>query len=296
MGAYFRRFLLRSYKLAAKMLTLWEAICLVFNPEVKMASPEPVPATETRKEKWRRLTDHPRWGVITETNVVASLLLAASCIYGFVALADEVMNNDTYDIDTATVRWFRDPADMRSTIGPSWLEGAALDVTALGGITVLIFVCLVTLGFLWIAKKRKAFFLVAAAAIGGQIFNSLLKTFFSRPRPDVVPHLSDVHTASFPSGHSMMSAVIYLTLGVLLSRLVVGRLLRAYILGVAMILTLAVGVTRVFLGVHYPTDVLAGWAAGLGWALICLLVARVLQHKGKVEQPGEKTENPLEGG
>lgn len=258
-----------------------------------MSSQPPSPVKETRYEKWQRLADHPRWGVITETNVLAGLLLAASCIYGFVALADEVMGNETHGFDTLILRWFRDPSDMRRTIGPGWMEGAALDVTALGGITVLIFVCLVTLGFLWIAKKRKTFFLIAAASIGGQVFNSVLKSFFDRPRPDIVPHLSSVHTASFPSGHSMMSAVIYLTLGALISRLVVGRFLRGYILGVAMVLTLAVGFTRVYLGVHYPTDVLAGWAAGLAWALICLMVARILQHQGKVEQPGEKTENPL---
>ncbi len=260
-----------------------------------MAAEPQLPETETRWDKWNRIADNPRWKIISETNVLASFLLAATCIYGFVQLADEVMENETESFDSAILRWFRDPTDMSRTIGPSWLEGAALDVTALGGTTVLIFVVLVTLGFLWFAKKRKALFLIGAAAIGGQIFNSALKGFFSRARPDVVPHLADVHTASFPSGHSMMSAVIYLTLGALLSRLVVGRLLRGYILGVAMLVTILVGLTRVYLGVHYPTDVLAGWAAGLGWALICLLVARILQHKGKVEQPGEKTENPLQG-
>ncbi len=260
-----------------------------------MASQQPLHTKKSRSQRWRQLADHPRWGVITETNVLAALLLVASCIYGFAELADEVMENETQSFDTLILRWFRDPADMRQTIGPGWLQGAALDVTALGGTTVLIFVVLVTLGFLWIAKKRKALLLVGAAAIGGQIFSSILKMSFSRPRPDVVPHLADVHTASFPSGHSMMSAVIYLTLGALISRLVVGKFLRAYILCVSMILTLAVGFTRVFLGVHFPTDVLAGWAAGLAWALICLLVARILQHRGKVEQPGEITENPLQG-
>lgn len=224
---------------------------------------------------------------------MATLLLLSACVYGFVQIADEVVENETKSFDSAILRWFRNPQDMHQTIGPHWLTTAALDMTALGGTTVLIFMVLVTLGFLWIARKRKAFFLVAAAAIGGQIFNSVLKSSFARPRPEIVPHLSEVHTASFPSGHSMMSAVIYLTIGVLISRLVAGPLLRAYILGVAILVTLLVGVTRVYLGVHYPTDVLAGWTAGLAWALICLLVARILQHKGKVEQPGEETANPL---
>jgi len=115
-----------------------------------------------------------------------------------------------------------------------------------------------------------------------------------RPRPNIVPHLTEVQTSSFPSGHSMMSAVIYLTLGVLLSRLVVGAVMRFYVVAVAMLLTALVGFSRVFLGVHYPSDVVAGWTAGLAWALICLLVARILQHRGSVENPGEQTESPLE--
>jgi undecaprenyl-diphosphatase len=253
----------------------------------------PTPEPGHSESAWHRFKHHSRWGIVTETTVLATLLLLVTLLYAFVQIADEVREQETVSFDTAILQWFRNPSNMEHTKGPHWLQTAALDVTALGGTTVLIFVVLVTLGFLWIAKKRKAFFLVAAAAIGGQVFNSVLKEFFSRPRPSVVPHLAEVHSSSFPSGHSMMSAVIYLTLGALISRLVAGSMLRAYIMGVALFLTLAVGLTRVFLGVHYPTDVLAGWSAGLSWALICLLVARILQHRGKVEQPGERTEHPL---
>lgn len=244
---------------------------------------------------WGWLQNHDRWGVLTETTVLAGLLLITLLFFIFIQLADEVGEGDTLAFDTAILRWFRDPADMTHTIGPRWLETAALDLTALGGTTVLILVVLITLSFLWFARKRKAFFVVAAAAIGGQIFNSGLKALFARPRPDIVPHLAEVHTASFPSGHSMMSAVIYLTLGALLSPLVANLMLRSYIVGVSIVLTVLVGITRVFLGVHYPTDVLAGWSAGLAWALVCLLIARILQRRGKVEQPGEETVNPLHG-
>src|SRR5205085_9940078 len=106
---------------------------------------------------------------------------------------------------------------------------------------------------------------------------------FDRPRPSVVPHLSHVMTSSFPSGHSLLSAVVYLTLGSLLARLVGPPRLKLYFLGVAVLLSFLVGLSRVYLGVHYPTDVLAGWAAGLTWAVLCWLLARYLQHRGAVE-------------
>lgn len=246
-------------------------------------------------ERWSQklfglFTNHPRWRVILEARIFAALLLLSACVYGFAEIADDVMEKDTHHFDATILRWFRDSADMSRAIGPHWLQTAALDATALGGTTVLIIVVLITLGFLWIAKKRKIMILVAAAAVGGQLFNTGMKYFFSRERPDVVPHLAEVSTASFPSGHSMMSAVIYLTLGALLTRLVSGTKLRVYIIIVAMTLTGLVGLTRVYLGVHYPTDVLAGWTAGLGWALICLLVEQILERRGKVEGPGDETE------
>jgi undecaprenyl-diphosphatase len=86
----------------------------------------------------------------------------------------------------------------------------------------------------------------------------------------------------------MASAVIYLTLGALLARFAVRRRVRVYVVGVSLLLTLLIGITRVFLGVHYPSDVLAGWSAGLGWALLCWLVARYLQYRGAVEAPGSQ--------
>lgn len=256
-------------------------------------TPQPPSLLARLRHKWHNLSHHPRWHHITEARVLAALLLVVTLVYAFVEIADEVMENETNNLDHTLLQWFRDPANPDRPIGPGWLEVAALDVTAMGGITFLVFIVLVTMGFLWIAKKRRAFFLVGAAAVGGQIFNTSLKELFDRARPDIVPHLTNVHTPSFPSGHSMMSAVVYLTLGALLSSLVVGAGVRAYILITALTLTFFVGVSRVYLGVHYPTDVVAGWAAGLAWALICLLVAKILQSRGEVELPGEHTEHPL---
>ena len=113
-----------------------------------------------------------------------------------------------------------------------------------------------------------------ASSVSGEILNELLKLFFERPRPSVVPHLRTVMTASFPSGHAMESAIIYLTLGALLMRVVEGRITKIYCMAMAMLLTLLVGVSRVFLGVHYPSDVLGGWMLGFVWAVLTLLVTR----------------------
>jgi undecaprenyl-diphosphatase len=118
------------------------------------------------------------------------------------------------------------------------------------------------------------------------LLSTLLKMGFDRPRPDLVPHGALVYTASFPSGHATLSAVVYLTLGALLARVQPRLVLKLYLLGLAILLTVMVGVSRVYLGVHWPTDVLAGWAVGAAWALLCWATALWLQRRGRVEGPG----------
>jgi undecaprenyl-diphosphatase len=133
---------------------------------------------------------------------------------------------------------------------------------------------------------------VLASAVSGYLLSTLLKFAFQRPRPDVVPHLAYVHSLSFPSGHSMNSAVIYLTLGTLLAAAQGRKRLKAYVIGVACFITLLVGLSRVYLGVHYPSDVLAGLMAGLIWAMLCYVIARVLQRRGQVERPQPPADEP----
>jgi undecaprenyl-diphosphatase len=134
--------------------------------------------------------------------------------------------------------------------------------------------------------KRGSMWLVLIAVAGGQVVTTLAKHGFDRPRPDLVPHGMQVYTASFPSGHSMMAAVTYLTMAVLVARVQPTRALKAYVLALAVLVTVAVGISRVYLGVHWPTDVLAGWSAGAAWALGCWLVARWLARRGAVEPEG----------
>lgn len=198
-------------------------------------------------------------------------------LWGFISLAGEVMEGDTQAFDTRILRALRDPADLARPRGPSWLEPALLDLTAVGGPTVLGLVVISVVGYLLLQTRYRMALVILITAASGEVANNILKNFFERTRPDVVPHLRSVDSTSFPSGHAMESAIIYLTLGAMLMRIVEGRLTKIYCMGMAIFLTFLVGVSRVYLGVHYPTDVIGGWIFGFAWASICWLVERRLE-------------------
>jgi undecaprenyl-diphosphatase len=215
-------------------------------------------------------------------NLVLAMLLLVGGAWLFIELAGDVLEGDTHEFDAAVLRALRSGEDFGDPVGPFWLRNTARDVTALGSASVLLIVTLAVAGFLALTKNYAAMVLVLAATWGGQLICSALKAGLDRARPDIVPHWDTVATASFPSGHAMMSAVVYLTLGVMLANFVQGRRLKTYIIGIAAGLTFLVGASRLFLGVHYPTDVLAGWTAGLVWALFCgLAVSLYKQRRGK---------------
>jgi undecaprenyl-diphosphatase len=216
------------------------------------------------------------------------LVLVASGIWAFAELAGEVREGETQRVDRAILLALRNPADPADPVGPRWAEEAARDLTALGGIAVLSLLTLAVGGYLFLDGKRRAALLVVVAVAGGLAVATLLKQGFQRPRPDLVPHGVYVYTTSFPSGHSTMSAATYLTLGALLARVQRRRRQKLFLMGFAVLLTVIVGFTRVYLGVHWPTDVLGGWAAGGVWALLCWLAAWWLQRRGEVEKPGEE--------
>ena len=221
-----------------------------------------------------------RWIGRYEFGVLAALLVVLIGVWGFIELAENVGEGETLHFDEWAVRALREADDPADPLGPHWLEEIGRDLTALGGNAVLTLFTLAVAGFLWMRGMHQALALLAVAVLGGLLISTGLKEFFDRPRPSLVPHLSATYTSSFPSGHSMLSAATYLTLGALLARFVKERQLKAYFLIVAMLLTAMVGISRVYLGVHYPTDVLAGWTAGLVWALLCWLAALYLQRRG----------------
>ncbi|MGK7861556.1 phosphatase PAP2 family protein [Falsiroseomonas sp. E2-1-a4] len=218
-----------------------------------------------------------------ELGTVTLLLLLASATWGFIELSDAVFDGKTVETDRALLLALRSSADPADPLGPGWLEEMGRDVTALGGVAVLVLLILAVTVFMALRRLWHAAALLLAAVGSGILVSTVLKAVFERPRPDLVPHGSYVATASFPSGHSMMAAVVYLTLGALLARVEPDLRVKIFVLSAAVLLTMLVGISRVYLGVHWPTDVLAGWTVGAGWALLVWLTARALQRQGRIE-------------
>lgn len=207
------------------------------------------------------------------------LLIASALFWGFIGVADEVLEGETEAFDRWLLLALRSPGDPADPVGPGWIEEMGRDFTALGGVGVLTLLVLSAFGYLWLKAKPQAAWFLLGAVTSGILLSRLLKIGFDRPRPDLVPHGSIVSTASFPSGHSLMAALVYLTLGVLVARTSERWAVRSYIVLLAILVTMLVGISRVYLGVHWPTDVLAGWMAGAGWALLCLTVAQWLETR-----------------
>jgi undecaprenyl-diphosphatase len=219
------------------------------------------------------------------------LLLAVAVICGsiliFVGVTDVVREGELHQTEIRWMRDLRSAEDPSHPIGPLWLERWSRDITALGSEAVLTLVILLVVGYLLIERSYASAVLLIASAGGGTLLTTSLKGFFDRDRPSIVPHLTDAFFKSYPSGHSMMSSVVYLTVAVLLARTMQRRRSKVYCVSAALFLSFLVGFSRIYLGVHYPTDVLAGWAAGIAWALLCWLTAYWLEKHGKVEPARE---------
>ncbi|MDO6586397.1 phosphatase PAP2 family protein [Salipiger sp. 1_MG-2023] len=218
-----------------------------------------------------------------EATTLIAIIVIAGSLWAFIGLAAEMLEGDLHAFDEAVLLSLRVPGDPSLPIGGPQLQVAMRDLTALGGVTALSLLVLVVLAFLVMLRRRASALLLLVAILGGQGLSHLAKAGFDRPRPDLVPHGVDVMTASFPSGHSMMSAITYLTLAVMLARTERSLRVRVYFVAVAAVLAILIGVSRVYLGVHWPSDVLAGWSLGAAWALGVWLVARWLAQRGTIE-------------
>ncbi|WP_230987060.1 phosphatase PAP2 family protein [Allorhizobium terrae] len=219
-----------------------------------------------------------------EPRLLASLTVLVGLVLLFITIADEVFEQDTHAFDKAVLLALRITSDPSQMIGPQWLALAFRDITSLGGFTVITMVTSLSVLYLLVAGKTRNAIVLALAISLGAVAESSLKLLFSRARPDVVPHLVEVQTMSFPSGHAMMSAITYLTLGAMLARAQPNRRLRIFIISVGVFLTVSIGLSRVFLGVHWPTDILAGWTIGGAWALATWMIADALSRR-KPDQP-----------
>jgi undecaprenyl-diphosphatase len=218
---------------------------------------------------------------------MALVAVVAGGLWIFLEVAEAVKDDEVRDLDRSVLLAMREPSDPADPLGPRWMEELGRDLTALGGSAVLTLVSIAAALFLWMARRPRSVALLATAVVGGQILSLALKRGFARPRPDLVPHGSFVYTASFPSGHSMMSAIVYLTLGALLARVLPRRRMKLLVIACALGATALTGASRVYLGVHWPTDVVAGWAIGASWAVACWLAADALDRRRPPGTPPE---------
>jgi undecaprenyl-diphosphatase len=214
----------------------------------------------------------PRFLRYLEVRTLALFAAVGAAVYLFLDLSDEVSENDTSTIDRAIMLAFRTPGDPSDPIGSRTFEEAMRDVTALGGFTVLTVITLIaTAALVYFGRRRQALVFFATIALA-QVASEVLKTIFQRPRPDLVPHGSYVYSMSFPSGHSLLAAATFLTLAGILAGMQPHRGFKAFVFAIAGLMIIAIGVSRVYLGVHWPTDVLGGWTLGAAFALAARLV------------------------
>lgn len=212
-------------------------------------------------------------------------VLTLTGLCGFIAMAILVTTRSIEHFDEVILLYFRDPLDRSNVWGPAWFEEMAAEITVLGGYTVIVLVTAIVLALLLMAGKKKAALFLFLTLVCGSILSSVLKLLFDRPRPDLVSHFDRTFTSSFPSAHAMVSMIAWLTLAVIAVRFVNRARLRVFILACAVIIAVMIGVSRVYLGVHWPSDVLAGWSMGIAWSGASWLAAHYFS-----QQPDRKGE------
>lgn len=215
------------------------------------------------------MSSYHKW---LEPKILSGIITTSLALWIFVEIAENVVEGDARYFDTAILMALH----SSNFSNLDWFIEFVRDISGLGGLGVLTLLVSASVIFLVISNNLRTAIFVALATISGAVISSLLKLGFDRPRPDLIPHLTHVYSASFPSGHAMVSAVVYLTLGTLLTRVVSGFWAKVFIMAVVVLLTGLIGLSRLYLGVHWPSDVLAGWAAGAGWALMWWTVANII--------------------
>ena len=234
----------------------------------------------------------------TEFAALGALLVVALGVMSFIELADDMTEADGRAFDSAVLTWMQPVAGEPR--GPWWLHEAAADVTSLGGIAVLGLFAVATVGFLLIENKRLSALMLLLGLAGGVLLSEGLKGLFGRERPPAAYQAVETLNASFPSGHALLSAVFYLSVAVMLTRAFPQKRLKAYVLGVGVVLAMMVGLTRVYLGAHWASDVLAGWCVGAAWAMALWLAAYAVarfqrDHHAPLQDEAAPPEEPDAG-
>ena len=221
-----------------------------------------------------------------EARLIIAFIVVAIVLLVVVRLGSEIQEDGTSGFDRWMLLSLRQPGNLGAPAGPAWLRAVFVDISALGGVTALTLLTTSVVGYLFVAKRWITAALVAAATISGSLIERFLKISFARARPAIVPHFVEVHSLSYPSGHATNSAVVFLTLGTLLARSQATRPTRIYVVAAPMLFTILIGCSRVYNGVHWPTDVIAGWAVGGSWALLWWAIALRLQRDRNEQSRG----------
>ncbi len=224
-----------------------------------------------------------------EMAALIALFVIGLGLWAFLELADMVEDAGGRGLDQRILTWLRPHDDLSRPIGPWWLNEAMADITSLGGIAVLGLFALIAAGFLLMRRRHGSVLRLIAALVGGVVLSEGLKDVFERDRPAQAFRTVETLNASFPSGHALLSTVFYLTLAVMIARTLRRRRLKAYVVGAGVLLALLVGISRVYLGAHWASDVLAGWSVGAAWAMALWLVAHLAERAMQARAEGRQT-------
>ena len=218
-----------------------------------------------------------------EVGATAALAVLAAGVWAFLSVAEEMREGETHAFDLAVLDGLREHGRPDDALGPWWLETVATDLTALGSTSLLTLILLLVGGLFLMLRRPGAALMLLLAAGGGLLISQGLKLLFGRERPPLAYHATESLNASFPSGHAMLSAVVFLTLGTVGARLFKRRREKIYVMSASVLITLLVGLTRIYLGVHWASDVIAGWCMGAAWAMACWLAAWAWQRFNRPE-------------
>ena len=200
------------------------------------------------------------WLLVAGAGVAAALML-------LLWLGWEIGEGEGFAFEPAIMLAMRVAGHPDQPVGPAWLPSMIRDITALGSTVVLTLWVAMAASFLWLRGLKQSMLLLLMATIGGSVMVTLIKALVGRARPDVIGRLMVETSNSFPSGHAALSAIVYLSIAALFWPLMRRSRERVWLLAAMMLLVGAIGVSRVYLGVHWPSDVLAGWIFGSLWAL-----------------------------
>lgn len=223
-----------------------------------------------------RLTDWAK-AAPSEVKIVFAIGVIALGVIAFGAMAEDVLDGESHRFDAAILQALRTPGDLSQPIGPAWLTYAMTDITALGGYTVLTLFSTLSGLYLIVRGQMQSALLLLGAITTGSLLVLMLKLGIDRPRPELVTHLTHVDSPSFPSGHATSATLVYLSLGLLLSEAQNRKRDKVFFLASALFIAALIGISRVYLGVHWPSDVIAGWGLGAAWAVSWWLVVRILR-------------------